>query len=117
MSRAARLRTAVPSLVLASAVHTLMSRRSALLGCTGGRSGRTYRTPVADVHAGSHVLLSTDSPRWRHPAERPDVRLHLRGHVVTGSARVVNDDQKQELLRAVTTGGHRSIKVVLDGPR
>lgn len=117
MSRAARLLDAVPSLVLASAVHTLMSRRYALLECTSRRSGRTYRTPVADVHEGSHVLLSTDSPWWRNLAERPVVRLHLRGHVVTGSARVVNDDQKQELLRAVTTGCRRSIKVVLDGPR
>ena len=142
-----RLRNAVPTLVLASAAHRLMSGRYAPLELTGRRSGRTYRIPVADVRDGTRVLLSTDSPWWRTIADRPVVRLRLQGHVVTGSARIVTDDREaakvlnalvqgvpgcsrpagvasrggrgseHELPPAVTTGGRRSIEVALSGSR
>lgn len=147
MSRTSRLLNAVPTLVLASPAHRLMSGRYALLEFTGRRSGRAYRTPVAYLHEGSRVLLSTDSLWWRNLSDRPAVTLRLRGRVVTGSARVVADDREaadvlgalvrgvrgysrpaglhshaghvseEELLRAVTTGGRRSIVVLLDAPR
>ncbi len=146
MSRLSRLANAVPAAVLASPAHRLLSRRYALLEFTGRRSGRTYRTPVAYLRDGSRVVLSTDSPWWRNLPDRPAVRLRLAGRGVTGLARVVTEDREaadllvalvqavpgyarpaglssrggavsdDELLRAVTTGGRRSIEVTLDTP-
>jgi len=141
MSTTSRLRNAVPALVLASPAHRLMSGRYALLELTGRRSGRTYRIPVAYVREGDRVLLSTDSPSSRDLADRPLVRLHLRGRDVTGLARIVSAALgalvpgvlgyapsaglassggrllEEELLRAVTSGGRRSIEVALGSSR
>lgn len=110
MPRTSRLINAVPSLVLASPAHGVLSRRYALLEFTGRRSGRTYRTPVAYVREGSRVLLSTDSLWWRNLADRAVVRLRLRGHVVTGSARVVNDDQEAAESSAPSSGACRDTR-------
>lgn len=124
-----------------------MSGRYAVIEFTGRRSGHTYRTPVAYVRDGSRVLLSTDSPWWRNLADRPGVRLRLRGREIAGYARVVSDEAAatevlrqlvervpgyarpaglrvtggrvpaEELTRAVTSGGRRSIEVRLESSR
>lgn len=94
MSRTSRLLNAVPSLVLRSPAHRLMSSRYALLEFTGRRSGRTHRTPGAYLRQGSHVLLSTDSPWWHNLTDEPAVRLRLRGHELTGVARVIAEDSE-----------------------
>ena len=146
MSHASRLANAVPSLVLSSPAHRLLSGRYALLEFTGRRTGRTYRAPIPYVRHGSQVLLSTDSPWWRDLADRPAVRLRLRGRDVRGSALVVADEREAagvlgtlvpgvrgysrtaglgnaaqlsdgDLLRAVTTGGRHSIEVTVDDVR
>ena len=144
MSTAARLLNALPALVLHSPAHRVLSGRYAVLEFTGRRTGRTYRTPIAYVRDGSRVLLSTDSPWWRNLLEQPRVRLRIRGREVVGSARVIDDDAAAaaalrelvervrgysrpagvqltggrvtdgELVRAVTTGGRRSIEVQLE---
>jgi deazaflavin-dependent oxidoreductase (nitroreductase family) len=147
VSRLSRLANAVPALVLASPLHRLLSARYALLEFTGRRTGVRYRTPVAYVRDGRRVQLSTDSPWWRNLDDRPEVRLRLRGREVAGRARVVTDEREaarvlgalvravpgyrrpaglaveggrvpeEELLRAVTTGGRRSIEITLDDVR
>jgi deazaflavin-dependent oxidoreductase (nitroreductase family) len=89
--RISRFTNAVPSLVLHSPVHHLMSGRYAVLEFTGRSSGRTFRTPIAYVQDGSRVLMSTDSPWWRNLVQRTHVRLRLRGHDVAGTARLVDD--------------------------
>jgi deazaflavin-dependent oxidoreductase (nitroreductase family) len=91
MTRMSRLTNAVPSLVLRSPWHRLMSGRYAVLEFTGRTTGRTFRTPVAYVQDGSRVLMSTDSGWWRNLVHGPDVRLRLRGCEVHGTARVVDD--------------------------
>lgn len=106
MMRMSRLTNAVPSLVLHSPGHRLMSGRYAVLEFTGRTTGRTFRTPVAYVQDGSRVLVSTDSRWWRNLAGRPDVRLRLRGREVHGTARVVDDRAEalhilDELVRRV----------------
>jgi len=120
VSRLSRLANAVPALVLASPLHRLLSGRYALLEFTGRRTGRLYRTPVAYVRDGERVLLSTDSPWWRNVSDRPEVRLRLRGRDVPGYRRPAGlavDDGRvsdEELLRAVTRGGRRSIEITLE---
>lgn len=144
MARMSRLTNAVPSLVLRSPAHRLMSGRYTVLEFTGRTTGRTFRTPVAYVQDGSRVLVSTDSAWWRNLVDRPDVRLRLRGQEVPGTARVVDDDTEaadilaelvrrvpgyarpagltttrgevpvRELERAVSAG-RRSIEIRLDG--
>ncbi|MCI2237676.1 nitroreductase family deazaflavin-dependent oxidoreductase [Paenibacillus sp. TRM 82003] len=146
MSRTSRLLNAAPSLLLASPAHRVVRRRCTLLEFTGRRTGRHHRTPVAYVRHGSRVLVSTDSPWWRNLREQPAVRVRLRGDDRTGSARLVEDAgeaadalatlvravpgrarpaglsrrggvvPREELLRAVTSGGSRSIVITL-GPR
>lgn len=142
--RVSRLMNAVPTAVLSSPAHRLMSGRYAVLEFTGRLSGRTFRTPIAYVQDGSIILLSTDSPWWRNLVQQPTVRLLLRGQEVVGTASVVDDEAEavsilgelvrgvpgysrpaglkasggevpvQELQRAVTHG-RRSIKVRLEG--
>ena len=139
-----RLSNAVPSLVLHSPAHRLMSGRYAVLEFTGRTSGRTYRTPVAYVRDGSRVLLSTDSAWWRNLLDRPHVRLRIRGREEPGRARVVSDEAEataalrrlveqipgytrpagirssggrvadDEFARVVTTGGRRCIELRLE---
>ena len=106
MATLTRLTNAVPTLVLHSPAHHLMSGRYAVLEFTGRRTGRMFRTPVAYVQDGSRVLLSTDSTWWRNLVDRPTVRLRLRGRVVHGTARVVGDEVEAvgilgELVRRV----------------
>lgn len=106
MTRISRLTNLVPSLVLHSPAHRLMSGRYAVLEFTGRSTGRTFRTPVAYVQDGSRVLLTTDSPWWNNLVAHPEVRLRLRGREVPGTARIVRDDAEAtavlgELVRRV----------------
>ena len=144
MARMSRLMNAVPSLVLRSPAHRLMSGRYAVLEFTGRTTGRKFRTPVAYAQDGSRILVSTDSAWWKNLVDRPDVRLRLQGRGVYGTARVVGDETEAadilgelvrrvpgyarparlatmhgnvpmpELQRAVADG-RRSIEILLDG--
>ena len=74
------LKNSVPTLVLRSPLHPLMSGRYALLSFTGRRTGRRYTTPVAYTRDGAdRLLLSTDSPWWRNLAGGAPVSLRLAG--------------------------------------
>jgi deazaflavin-dependent oxidoreductase (nitroreductase family) len=147
MSRFSRLANSVPMLVLGSPAHRLLSGRYTVLEFTGRTSGRTYRTPVAYVADGHRVLISTDSRWWRNLADRPAVRMRLRGGWVRGEARMLEDPVEAaralrelvervpgysrpaglavvggrvsdlELERAVNSGGRRSIEVCLEVSR
>lgn len=134
----------MPMVMLHSPAHPLVSGRYAIIEFTGRKSGRVFRTPVAYVRDGSRVLLSTDSPWWRNLTAQPTVRLRLKGRELTGQAHVVSEPtqaaailrrlvesirgysrpagvattrgrvSEDELTRALTSGGRRTIVVQLD---
>ena len=55
-----------PTLIMRSPFHAIVSSKYTIIEFTGRKSGRVYRTPVAYLQDGDHVLLSTDS-RWYRP--------------------------------------------------
>jgi deazaflavin-dependent oxidoreductase (nitroreductase family) len=92
----------VPSLVLRSPLHRLMSGKYVIIEFTGRSSGRRYATPVAYVQEGSRVLLTTDSRWWRNLRGGAPVRLRLRGRTVEGTAQPVEDPARaRAVLRAL----------------
>jgi len=94
-----RVANVVPTVVLSSPLHHLMSRRYLMLHFTGRTSGRQYATPVAYARTSEGVVISTDSPWWRNLAAEPRVRLRLRGRSVAATAEVLHDEQAIAALR------------------
>ncbi len=89
-----------PSLIIKSPFHGIMSSKYAIIEFSGRKTGRTYKTPVAYVRDGDRLLMSTDSPWYRNLSGGAQVRLRLRGHMVTGTADTVTDpDQSAAILR------------------
>jgi deazaflavin-dependent oxidoreductase (nitroreductase family) len=80
-----------PTLIMRSPFHAIVSSKYTIIEFTGRKSGRVYRTPVAYLQDGDHVLLSTDSRWYRNLAGGAPVRLLLRGRTVEGQARPVTD--------------------------
>ena len=99
MSRAARILNALPSVLLRSPVHRLMSGRCAL-GRTLAGTARVV-TDHQQAAQALRALVDAVPGSWR-PAG-----LHRSG------GRVAD----QELLRAVTTGGRRAIEVTVGAAR
>lgn len=86
-----QLANRIPSLILRSPLHRLVSSRYLVIEFTGRTSGRTYRTPVAYVRDGDRLLLSTDSPWWRNFIVPAPIRVWLTGKIVRGTAAVLTD--------------------------
>lgn len=97
-----KMMNAVPTLVLRSPMHSLMSARYLLLGFTGRKSRRHYSTPVAYVRDGDRLLISTDSP-WRlNVICGRAVTVRLRAHIYTGTGHRVSDPaQCEAAMRAL----------------
>lgn len=83
----------VPSIIIRSPFHALMSSKYTIIEFTGRKSGRIYRTPIAYVRDRDRLLMSTDSPWYRNLAGGAQVRLRLRGRTVTGVADTVTDPE------------------------
>ena len=94
MGLASRLANLVPTLVLRSPLHPLMSSRYAVLTFRGRRSGKTYHTPVGYCRSGDYVMITTDSPWWRNLAGGQPVTLRLRGRDFSARAYPVDEEQQ-----------------------
>jgi deazaflavin-dependent oxidoreductase (nitroreductase family) len=86
-----RAKNLVPTLLLRSPLHRVMSGRYLEITFTGVRSARSYTTPVAYVTDGDKLLISTDSPWSRNISHDTPVSLRLRNRTINATARVVTD--------------------------
>jgi deazaflavin-dependent oxidoreductase (nitroreductase family) len=89
----------VPSIIIQSPFHAIMSSRYAIIEFSGRKTGRTYKTPIAYVRDGNRLLMSTDSPWYRNLAGGAQVRMRLRGRMVKGTADTVGPDRSADILR------------------
>lgn len=81
-------------------LRRLLGRQFALITVTGGRTGRSYTTPVQYLEVdGSYVVTSQIHRRWwRNIDVEPEVSLLVAGDEVAGRARILRDEASHELL-------------------
>ncbi len=92
---------AVPSLILRSPLHALMSERFLVLTWQGRKTGRTYSTPVAYAVVDGRIVMTTDDRWWLNFQRPAPVELMLRGRSVSGTAVAIPD--QWEVRRALDT--------------
>lgn len=93
---------AVPTLLLRSPLHPMMSSHYLLLTFTGRKTGRRYTTPVAYVCEGDRLLVSTDSPWGANVTGGRPVSVRLRGHTCPGTGhRLVDPEASETAMRAL----------------
>jgi deazaflavin-dependent oxidoreductase (nitroreductase family) len=85
-----RVMNAMPTLLLRSPAHPLLSGKYLILSFTGRRTGRRYRTPVAYVRQGSRLIISTDSPWSVNVNDGRPVTVLLRGRSHQGLAQRID---------------------------
>jgi deazaflavin-dependent oxidoreductase (nitroreductase family) len=86
------LRNLVPSMILRSPLHGVMSSRYIVLSFKGRRSGKSYSTPVAYLRRGDVLILTTDSHWWSNFLEPSPVTVRLGGRELRGSAQAIIDE-------------------------
>lgn len=86
-----RVMNAVPTVVLCSPAHPLLSGKYLILTFTGRSTGRRYSTPVAYVRQGSRLIIATDSPWSLNVSDGRPVTVLLRGRPRQGFARRIDD--------------------------
>lgn len=84
MERLMKVANQVPTLLLRSPLHAVLSKRLMLLTFTGRRSGRRYTTPVVYVRHGGDLVLTTDSSWWRNLRGGAPVTMRIGGRTVQG---------------------------------
>ena len=93
--------------VLRSPAHPLLSRRLALIGVTGRRSGRSYTIPVLYRQGGDTVTIAVQWPErkrwWRNLRGGADVELLVRGVRRTGHASI-RDERRSSVVVDVQLG-------------
>jgi hypothetical protein len=94
----------LPTAILRSPAHRLMSRSTLLLTFTGRNSGRVYTVPVVYFEQGGTLMMTTDSRWWKNLVGGGAVMLLLRGRQVPASAVADPDPQHvqgvlQEMVR------------------
>lgn len=99
---ASKMMNAVPTLLLRSPLHSVLSARYLLLSFAGRKSGRKYSTPVAYVKEGDRLLISTDSPWGVNVIDgrAVSVRLGTHTYICTGH-RVSDPAQSEAAMRAL----------------
>ena len=75
----AKVMNKVPTTILRSPLHPLMSNKYLLLSFTGLKSGRKYTTPVAYLRDHETFLVTTDSPWWKNLHGGAPVTLQVKG--------------------------------------
>jgi len=92
----------VPTAILSSPLHRLLSSKRLVLTFTGRRSGNRFATPVNFLQRGSQLLVTTDSKWWRNLEGGAPVELRLRGRRVLAIAEAVRDpDSVAQALTAL----------------
>lgn len=99
---ASKAMNAMPTLLLRSPLHTVMSSRYLLLTFTGRKSGQQYTTPVAYVRDGDRLLISTDSPWGSNVTGGRTVTVRLRDRTYDGAGhRLTNPTESEAAMRAL----------------
>jgi deazaflavin-dependent oxidoreductase (nitroreductase family) len=86
--------------LLTSPLHWPLSRWFAVIEWTGRKSGNRYATPVAYLSRDNETWLTTGDRWWRNLAERPNVRIWVRGARRDGLAEPVVDQAESVRLHA-----------------
>lgn len=95
----------LPSAILRSPAHRLLSRHRLLLYFTGRRTGTRYATPVNYHQRGAELLIGTDSAWGRNLLHGAAVQMVLRGRLVGGRAEPVDDhDEAADALATLIRG-------------
>ncbi len=109
--------------LLCSPLHGLLSHNTLVLEFTGGKSGRTYRTPVSYFENGGrvHCFAARGSAWWRNFEEPAPVRTLRRRQWLPGTARTEREpDVMLPTMRAFLTAVPRDAPfagVRLDGEK
>jgi deazaflavin-dependent oxidoreductase (nitroreductase family) len=93
-----RLWNPIMKRLLASPLHWPWSRWFLVIGWTGRKTGRTYRTPVSYVREGDELLVTTGDAWWRNLIRGTETRIWLAGREQQASAEVVDDEQESLAL-------------------
>jgi deazaflavin-dependent oxidoreductase (nitroreductase family) len=88
--------------ILTSPAHWPLSRWFIVIEWTGRTSGKRYSTPVAYLTSDSQIWVTTGDRWWRNLADRPNVRIWLRGRGRAALAEPVLD-------RAESVRGHAEV--------
>ena len=86
--------------LLTSPLHWPLSRWFAVIEWTGRKSGKRYATPVAYLSWDNEIWVTTGDRWWRNLAERPNVRIWVRGVRRDGLAEPVVDQAESVRLHA-----------------
>lgn len=83
----------MPTAILSSPAHRLLSGKRLVLTFTGRRSGKRYATPVNYLQRGTELLITTDHKWWRNLEGGVPVDVRLRGKTVHATAEALHDDE------------------------
>ena len=80
-------------LILSSPFHKLFSKNTLLIHFTGRKSGRLYTTPVNYTQEEDIIRITSRRERtwWRNLKTQPEILLTLRGKLVGGGAKVLEE--------------------------
>ncbi len=92
IGRLLRLWNPVMKRLLRSPLHWPWSRWFLVIGWTGRKTGRRYRTPVSYVRHDGEVLITTGDAWWRNLTGGAEIELWLGGRRRRGSAEPVEDE-------------------------
>ncbi len=96
MSATTRSLNKIPTAILRSPLHGLMSKRFLLLTFNGHNSGKRYTIPVAYAREGDAFSMTTDSPWWKNlrgeSGAGVPVRLRVRGKEYEGVGESITDE-------------------------
>src|SRR5438105_14269117 len=79
LQRLVRYFNPVARFLLATPLHSLMSSRVMLLRFSGGKTGRSYTTPVSYVRVGDSLLVPGGGAWWRSLEGTSQTQVCLRG--------------------------------------
>ncbi len=88
----AKVMNKVPTTILRSPLHPLMSNKYLLLSFTGLKSGRKYTTPVAYLRDRETFLVTTDSPWWKNLHGGAPITLQVKGREYEAIGEAITDE-------------------------
>ncbi|MDQ2717547.1 MAG: nitroreductase/quinone reductase family protein [Chloroflexota bacterium] len=89
----------IATTILRSPWHSMRSNQLLLLTFTGRKSGKEFTTPLRYVQEGETLRLIVVYPWWRNLLGEPTVRVLLRGHMHTGTAEVLPEEDGEVVVK------------------
>jgi hypothetical protein len=94
----------IATTILRSPWHRMRSDRLLLLTFTGRKSGKEFTTPLRYAQEGETLRLTVVYPWWRNLLGEVTVRVLLRGHVRTGTAEVLPEEDGEVVVKIHLNG-------------